>query len=116
MPFFIIIPIWLVLILVAAGLCIAPRRRRVAAYIAVCSTSGLIVSIILSTLLLILAAKLPWPRGGTTVRGIVLIGSYLGGIFLGGLVGIALGAWGLHGVLLRRRSNPQSQCGLSESR
>lgn len=102
MPFFIIIPIWLVVLVVACGLAFIPDTRRVAAYIAVCSTSGLIVSIALSTLALILVTKLPWAAGGSTAGGVALIVSYVGGIALGGLIGIALGFWGLYQFTGRR--------------
>jgi hypothetical protein len=50
MPYFIIIPIWLVVLVLAGGLAFIPDTRRVATYIAVCSTSALVVSVAVSTL------------------------------------------------------------------
>ena len=94
------------LLLVAAGLSLIRSSRRVAAYIAVCSASGLIVSIIFSTLLLILVAKLPWPSGASTVGGVVMIGSYIGGLVLGGLFGVILGFLGLYRAFHKSKQHP----------
>jgi hypothetical protein len=96
MPYFIIIPIWLVVLVLAGGLAFIPNTRRVATYFAVCATSGLVVSVAVSTLALILVSKLPWPASGSTVGGVALIASYIGGMILGGISGIALGFWGLY--------------------
>ena len=89
-------------LVLAVGLAFNPNTRRLAAYISVCSTSGLIVSIAVSTLALILSAKIPWPAGGSVVGGVVLIGTYIGGMVLGGLAGIALSFWGLRRFMSRR--------------
>ena len=86
MPYFIIIPIWLVVLILAGALAFIPDTRRVAAYIAVCSTSGLLVSVAWSTLALILVTKLPWAASGSTVGGVALIVSYIGGMTLGGII------------------------------
>jgi hypothetical protein len=102
LPYFIIIPVWLAIIVLSGGLALIPVTRRIAAYVAVCSTTGLIASIVLSTLGLILVAKLPWPAGGSYVGGAALIISYIGGIALGGLLGIIVGFWGLYKLTSRR--------------
>jgi hypothetical protein len=79
LPFLVIIPIWLVVLVLAAGLAFIPDTRRVAAYVAVCSTSGLIVSITFSTLALVLYQSCPggpqalrraaWPSSQATLEG-----------------------------------------------
>jgi hypothetical protein len=96
MPYFLILPVWLLILLIAGGLAFMKSTRRLAAYIAVCSTSGVLVSIVLSTLALILVAKLPWSASGSTAGGIAFLASYIGGIALGGVLGVALGFWGLY--------------------
>lgn len=105
LPYFIIIPIWLVVLILAGGLAFIPDARRVAAYIAVCSTSGLVLSVALSTLALILVAKLPWAASGSATGGVALIVSYIGGMILGGIIGIALGFWALYRFKGRRAPN-----------
>jgi hypothetical protein len=105
MPFFLIIPVWLVVLALAGGLAFIKATRRLALYIAVCSTSGLIVSIIVSTLLLILTAKLPWSDRFAMLGAGVMIGSYLGAIMAGGVLGAALGFWALW-RFTRKRARP----------
>ena len=102
MPYFIIIPVWLAILACAGVLTFIRNTRRLAAYIAVCSTSALVVSIVVSTLALILTAKLPWNSNGSVVGGVVMIGSYLGGIVAGAVLGAALGFWGLYRLMNMR--------------
>jgi hypothetical protein len=99
LPYFFIISAWLLILLLAGGLAFMRHTRRLAAYLAVCSTSGVLVSFVVSTVALILAAEVPQ----NTLPGLaLLIGGYLGGIVMGGLMGVGLSFWLLYRYTGRR--------------
>ena len=92
MPFFFIVPLWL-LCLVAGGVLLFSKRLRVLSlYLVMGSTGGVIVSFLLSLGVLLLAGKF---LGGTRFAWVALIG-YLIGIVGGGTIGILGG-----GILAR---------------
>ncbi len=88
MPFFFIVPLWILCILAGVILLFFKRFRFLSMYVLLSSTGGLLASFLLSLALLFVAAKFV---GGTPVAWIALL-AYLAGIFLGGAVGIIAGA------------------------
>jgi hypothetical protein len=99
MPFFFILPLWLVCLLLGIVLLFLPKLRFLSAHILLGSTIGLLLSFGLSTLALILLAK-------TAVSGWVVLIGYLAGIGFGGAIGIAVGIFAakkLNGLIASRR-------------
>ena len=84
MPFFFMLPLWLVCVLLGITFLFFPRLRFLSAHILLGSTIGLLVSFGLSTLALILLPK-------TAVSGWIVLVGYLAGIAIGGAIGIAIG-------------------------
>ena len=102
MPFFFITPIWLVVIVVGICLFISRSFRYLSSYLILASTFGLITSFVISTAVLFLVPR-AFTALGLNSPGflgvIALLGGYLGGIGVGGIVGI------IAGILLARRVN-----------
>jgi hypothetical protein len=93
MPLFFLGPIWFVLTVVGIALLISSRFRYLSAYLVLGSTSGLVVSLILSTALLFAAGFIARALGlANSVTGIALILIYLVTIVIGALLGVFLGA------------------------
>jgi hypothetical protein len=86
--FFFLIPIWLLVVLTGIVLLFFKRTRLLSAYLLVASTSGLIVSFVLSFAVLMLVA---WMLAGTSMAWIALV-AHLFAIFVGGVIGFGLGA------------------------
>jgi hypothetical protein len=95
MPFFFIVPLWIVCIVAGVAFLFSARFRFLSIYILLGSTAGLFLSFLLSLLFLFVAAKLV---GGTPVAWIALL-AYLAGIPIGGAVGI------IGGAILARKIN-----------
>ena len=95
MPFFFIVPLWILCVLTGVILLFFKRFRFLSMYLLLSSTGGLLASFLLSLALLFLTAKFV---GGTSVAWLALF-AYLAGILLGGAVGI------IAGTLLARRFN-----------
>ena len=98
MPFFILIPIWLLCVVIGLAMLASRQLRFLASYVILGSTFGLLVSFVLSTTALLLFAWLA-PRIGHHRLG--AIGSLLGyigllgyiiGLVGGGFIGTAVGA------------------------
>jgi len=92
MIFFLLLPLWLIGLLGCAVLAIFRPLRVLAVYCATMGTLGVWMSLILSTLALMAPAWLGTPTGNG-MDGVLLIGGYIVGCGVGGLVGIAAGAW-----------------------
>jgi hypothetical protein len=87
MPFFFIVPLWLIAIVFGTILLFVKNLRWLATYVFCCSTIGLALSFFLSLLLLMTSAKV---LSGTKFAWLSLL-IYLAGIAIGGVVGV-LGA------------------------
>jgi hypothetical protein len=95
MPFFVIVPIWLLLVLSGIVLLFLPRHRRVGSYAIIVSTSATVSSFLLSSGVLYLGPKIG-SRLHTNWFGLAVIGTYLFAIGLGALMG------GIAGFVLTR--------------
>ncbi len=94
MPFFLIIPLWLGVLAIAAGLALVRRTRVLSLYIAVSSTSALLFSMLISTALIIALAKISsYAAPAPSWAGWVMLGGYGAGIVIGGLTGALLGVF-----------------------
>jgi hypothetical protein len=89
MPFFFIVPVWLLCVLIGVLLCLFKRSRFLSLYLVLSSTGGTIVSLTLSTFLLWIAPKLFSKEH--TWDGVILVAAYLASIAVGGVVGTAAG-------------------------
>jgi hypothetical protein len=89
MPFFFIVPIWLLCVVIGVVLCFFKRSRFLSLYLVLSSTGSAIVSLALSTFVLWTAPKLFAKEH--TWEGLVLIAAYLGSIVLGAVVGAIVG-------------------------
>ena len=89
MPFFLIIPVWLVCVLVGVVLVCFAKFRRTGIYTIVISTMATFVSFLLSTSVLYFGSKI-----GGRWSGLLVIGTYviaiIGGAAIGALAGFLL--------------------------
>jgi hypothetical protein len=99
MPFFFIVPVWLLCVLCVVVLLCFPRFRRLGLYAINISTAATVVSLLLSTAVLFLGTRVGPLRVGQW-SGIALIGAYVLAIGVGALIG------GLGGFLLTRKVSP----------
>ena len=97
MPFFFIVPLWLLLLLFGTALVFSRRLRFLTPYIVLGSTIGLMCSVAVSTAVLLLLGRL---LGGTSVAWLALV-AYLVAIVIGGGVGVVAG------LLLGQKVNRQ---------
>src|SRR5438874_7853807 len=95
MPFFLIVPIWALCVVVGVVLLFSHRFRFLSLYLLLGSTSGLLLLFLLSLALLFLAGKF---LGGSPIAWLALV-AYLVGLAVGGAGGVA------GGLLLARRIN-----------
>jgi hypothetical protein len=95
MPFFIIIPVWLLFVLAGIVLLFLPQYRRLGWYAVIVSTTATLTSFVLSTAVLYFAAKAADPT--MKWSGLAVIGTYVLAI----AVGIAVG--GVAGAILTRK-------------
>jgi thiamine transporter ThiT len=86
-PFFFIVPLWLLLSICGTALLFSPRLRFLTPYIVLGSTVGLMCSVAFSTVVLLLMGKI---LGGTSVAWLALA-AYLMAIVVGGGVGVIAG-------------------------
>jgi hypothetical protein len=89
MPFFFIVPAWLLCVVIGVVLCLFRRSRFLSLYLVLGSTGGMIASLTLSTFLLWIAPKLFGKAPGG--KGLILIVAYLASIGIGGVVGTTVG-------------------------
>ena len=88
MPFFVIFPLWIVLIVLALPLFFIRRLRFLGTHVVVASTAAVLAAFALSTLILI---GVPRMLPAFRFSGIVLIGLYVLSILGGGSAGLLLG-------------------------
>jgi hypothetical protein len=96
-PFFLIVPVWLLFVVIGVSLCFFRQARFLSLYFILVSSTGTFLSLALSTLLLWLVPRLfgnmsPWARW-------IFIALYLASIAFGGLIG------GLAGFVAARKVN-----------
>ena len=101
MPFFLIVPAWLLCVVFGVVLLFFQRFRRIGFYAISISTAATAVSLVLSTAALFLGPRVGLQRMGQW-SGIALIAAYVLAIGLGALIG-ALGGFLLTRKLLPRR-------------
>jgi hypothetical protein len=101
MPFFLIVPVWLLCVLCGIVLICFQRFRRIGLYAISISTAATAISLLLSTTVLFLGPRVGLQRMGRW-SGIALIGAYVLAIGVGALIG-ALG-----GFLLTRKLLPHT--------
>ena len=89
MPFFFILPVWLLTVLVALVMLLARGSRTAGIYVLLASTGGLVCSFLLSTAVLLLSG---FALGGTRLAWLALV-FYVVGILIGGLLGVIGGLW-----------------------
>jgi len=89
MPFFFIVPIWLLCVVVGLALCFFRQFRFLSSYVVLSSTGALILSFALSSFWLWFGPRLLSNASGWA--GLILIAAYLAGIAIGALVGIIAG-------------------------
>jgi hypothetical protein len=90
MPFFLIVPVWLLCVLAGAVCAFFRRSRCVSLYLICVPTGGLLVSFAFSTLALLLGTRL-FGHVRANWIGVVLILAYVAAFGAGGLVGIFAG-------------------------
>ncbi len=83
MPFFLILSVWVLCLLVGLVFLLFPGLRNFGLYLLLGSTGAVVGSLMLSTAALLAAESVP--RG--TWGGILIIGGFLAGLLVGGLVG-----------------------------
>ena len=101
MPFFLILPGWMLCVLCGIVLLCFPRFRRTGVYAITISTSATVVSIFLSTAVLYLGTRIGLQWMGQW-SGIALIGAYALTIFIGALIGALVGFLFTRKLLSRR--------------
>src|SRR5581483_2131127 len=93
MPFFLIVPIWLLCALAGIVLLFIRRFRRIGVYAITVSTTALLVSFGVSTAVLYAGPRLA-PSPHPPWYGVALIAAYVAAIIVGGLVGAIAGLVG----------------------
>ena len=92
MPFFFIVPIWLLCVVMGLLTLVVRRFRFLASYLILGSTLGLIVSAVLSIVLALLLGKvMVMVEYQGSLGGIVILLGYLAGLVAGGLAGMMAG-------------------------
>ena len=97
MPFFLIAPVWLLFVVIGVSLCFFRQARFLSLYFILVSSTGMLISFVLSTLLLWVVPKL-FGNMGSWARW-MFIAFYLASIALGGLIG------GVAGFFAARKIN-----------
>ena len=95
MPFFLVLPLWVLAVVLGAAMVCFGATRRLGVYVVTVSTFATIASFAISTAVLMAGAS-----AGTDVPawfGLAIVGGYLGAIPIGGLAGAIVG------VLVTRR-------------
>jgi len=98
MPFFFIVPVWVVAVVVSIVLLAIGRTRTAGIYLLLGSTGGLVGSFIVSTAALLVGG---WLVKGTGQGWLVLVG-YLAAMGVGGLMGVTAGLVAARRVAGRR--------------
>ena len=106
MPFFLIVPIWLLCVVAGLGFCFSRQFRFLSFYLVLSSTGGVLLSFALSTLVLWIGPRLVSSASGWAK--LILIAAYVAGIAIGGLVGM------LAGFLIARKINQRLRWTLAQ--
>jgi hypothetical protein len=99
MPFFLIVPLWILCLLAGAVLFCFARLRSLSLYVLLAPTGFAVCSFLSSTAVLLIAGK--WPKLFWH-SGLLVLGGYVGALLAGGAVGAA-GGLALACKLNRRR-------------
>jgi hypothetical protein len=102
MPFFFIVPVWMLCVLSGIVLLCFQRFRRIGLYAISISTTATLVSFVLSTAILYFGSRIGTQWTGRRWAGVVLMAAYLLAIGIGALIG-ALGGFLFTRKLLPRR-------------
>jgi hypothetical protein len=94
-PFFIIVPLWILVVLMALPLFFIRRLRFLATHVVIASTLAVLISGVLSTAILVGGPRLPPSR----LTAVLIVGFYLLSIPGGGVVGLLIG------ILIAHRLN-----------
>ena len=97
MPFFFIVPVWLLIVLVAVPLFFLRRLRFLGLHIVVASTLAILISFTLSISVLVAGARLPTSR----VNGVIIFGLFVLSLIGGGVLGLVLGIFLAHRINTR---------------
>lgn len=100
MPFFFIVPLWLLCLLVGAVLFSFASLRSLSLYVMLAATGFTLFSFLSSTLVLLVAGKWPQLVGHS---GLLLMGGYIGALMAGGAFGTAAGLVLAYRLNSRRR-------------
>lgn len=103
MPLFFIIPVWILCTFCGVVLLLFAKFRGLGIYVIAVSTAATILSVCLSTLVLLIAVRLPQGWAGQWA-GILVVGMYILSIGVGGLAGGLLGFLLVRRLLRRRNS------------
>jgi hypothetical protein len=94
-PYFFIVPLWLLCVIAGLAMLVTVRLRYMSLYVLIGSTLGLILSVVASTgFLFVSMALLSRLKFGSEspFGAFVVLAGYLFWIIVGGLIGIGLGA------------------------
>jgi NADH:ubiquinone oxidoreductase subunit 6 (subunit J) len=97
MPFIFIVPVWLLIVLVAAPLFFLRRLRFLGVHIVVASTLAILISFTLSISVLVAGSRLPTSR----VNGVLIFGLFGLSLIGGGVLGLGLGIFLAHRINTR---------------
>jgi|SRR3954469_15521642 hypothetical protein len=90
MPFFFIVPLWIITLLLGVALTFSARLRTLGLYVIAIPTGATLVSFLLSTAVLFLLPRV-MPQPSRSWYGVFLIVMYLGAIGTGALIGAVTG-------------------------
>jgi uncharacterized membrane protein len=99
MPFFFILPLWLLTVVVGAVMVCSRAATRVGIYVLTISTFATIVSLVLSTAVLFVGPRLA--ANPPAWFGLMVVAAYLAAIPIGGLTGA------IAGFLITRKLLPE---------
>ena len=106
MPFFLILPLWLLIVILGVVMLCIRLMRRLGVYILMMSTLAVIASFALSTAVLLVV---PWatPNPVPGWFAVLFLLAYLAAIGVGGLIGAIGGFLLTYWVLKRKQSAPR---------
>jgi len=90
MPFFFIVPAWLLSLVVGIGLTLSVRSRTLGLYVIAVATGATLFGFLLSTAVLFILPRV-MPQPGRSWYGVLLVAMYLGALGVGALVGAVTG-------------------------
>ena len=90
MPFFFIVPLWIIALVIGIALTFSARFRTFGLYVVAVPTGATLISFLLSTAVLFILPRV-MPQPSRSWYGVFLILMYLGAIGAGGLIGATTG-------------------------